>query len=45
MINNDLFNKLRQVYVGINKPFDKCIYTFGFSGCCHSPEKIATKFL
>ena len=34
-----LFNKLHQVYVGSNKPFDKCIYTFGSSGYCHSPQK------
>ena len=39
MINNDLFNKLRQVYVGTNKLFDKCIYTFGSSSYCHSPKK------
>ena len=38
-----LFNKLRLVYVGTNKPFDKCIHIFGSSGCYHSPKKIATK--
>ena len=38
-----LFNKLGQVYVGTNKSFDKYIYTFRTSGCCHSPKKIVTK--
>ena len=40
-----LFNKLGQVYVGTNKLFDKCTYAFGSFGCCHFPQKIATKVI
>ena len=38
-----LFNKLDQAYAGINKLFDKGIYAFRSSCCCHSSKKISTK--
>ena len=38
-----LFNKLDQAYVGTNKLFDKGIYAFKSSRCCHSSKKISTK--
>ena len=38
-----LFNKLDQAYAGINKLFDKGIYAFRSSRCCHSSKKISTK--
>ena len=34
-----LFNKLDQAYVGANKSFDKGIYAFRSSRCCHCSKK------
>ena len=43
MVSIDLFNELDQVYVRTNKAFNKGIYTFQSSGCCHSTKKMSTK--